>query len=151
MKKLLCRASYLLMPAVLFIAAASSCTKRIYLPVENNVISRDTLRSVLHTHDSLIMRDSVIIIRSGDTLQNTIVRERWRVRTLHDTIRDIRRDTIRLKETVIEEPARKSGGTSNRLSSIFDAIFNNLGKGVAVALLTLAALWMWRRRAEKRD
>lgn len=149
MKKLLWRGAVLLLPAALIITAAASCTRKIYVPMENTVISRDTLRSVVHTRDSLIMRDSVIMIRSGDTLQNTIIRERWRVRTLHDTIRDIRRDTVRLKETIIEEPAQSGVKRPGRLGNIFDTLFLSIGKGVIAALLIVAAVWILRRRADK--
>ncbi len=71
------------------------CTKKIYVPVESARLQSDTLTRICLRSDTFLARDSVVVtLREKDTIRERLVRERWRVRTVRDTVRDVRRDTI---------------------------------------------------------
>ena len=74
----------------------TGCTRRIYIPVENErvVTVRDTLRLSAYRIDSVATLDSVIIERRGDTVYNTSYRIRYRQRLLHDTVYRVRTHTV---------------------------------------------------------
>ena len=65
-----------------------------------------TASAAIHTHDTLVLRDSVFIreVQKGDTvyLTRTEYRDRWRVRMIHDTICDTQYVT-----QVIEHPPER--------------------------------------------
>lgn len=86
--------------------------------------------SLKHTIDSVIVRETVIIRESPDTV--TVERERtvWRERIVHDTVREHTTDTIIKTETVekvVEVPTAKGVGT---------------GWTVALTLLAVIVLYM---------
>lgn len=62
--------------------------------------------AALHTHDTLVLHDSIYIREfiKGDTVYRDRVeyRDRWRTRIVHDTIRD-----TQIVEKVIEHPPEK--------------------------------------------
>lgn len=87
----------LLRPAVagiLTLAALGSCTRRIYIPIENTHTWHDTLQSHAVRADTLRLLDSVIIDRNGDAVRERVVRERWHKSLLHDTLYLSRHDTL---------------------------------------------------------
>lgn len=99
------------MRKLVFIAAAAAvacgCTKRVYVPLERVNVVRDTFHSSSRLADTLILRDSVVLDRSGDTVRERTVRERWRLRSVHDTVRSTVRDTVvepRIVEVEKEKP-----------------------------------------------
>ena len=63
----------------------------------------NTASAAIHTHDTVVMHDSIYIreVLRGDTvyLTRTEWRDRWRTRLVHDTIRD-----TQVVEKVIEKP-----------------------------------------------
>ena len=63
----------------------------------------NTASAAIHTHDTVVMHDSIFIreVMRGDTvyLTRTEWRDRWRTRLVHDTIRD-----TQVVEKVIEKP-----------------------------------------------
>lgn len=77
------------------------CTSTKYIPVET---VHDRYHAV-YTVDTIAIRDSIIINRSGDTIREMRWRDRWRLRTLRDTI--LVGDTI-YRSYPIEVPARLS-------------------------------------------
>ncbi len=107
------------MRKLVFIAAAAAvacgCTKRVYVPLERVNVVRDTCHSSSRLADTLILRDSVVLDRSGDTVRERTVRERWRLRSVHDTVRSTVRDTVvepRIVEVEKEKPRSLRGRVS---------------------------------------
>ncbi len=107
------------MRKLVFIAAAAAvacgCTKRVYVPLERVNVVRDTFHSSSRLADTLILRDSVVLDRSGDTVRERTVRERWRLRSVHDTVRSTVRDTVvepRIVEVEKEKPRSLRGRVS---------------------------------------
>ena len=107
------------MRKLVFIAAAAAvacgCTKRVYVPLERVNVVRDTFHSSSRLADTLILRDSVVLDLSGDTVRERTVRERWRLRSVHDTVRSTVRDTVvepRIVEVEKEKPRSLRGRVS---------------------------------------
>lgn len=76
--------------------AFSSCTRRIYVPVQSStdVIAHDSALTVRSRFDSVTRIDSVIIERRGDTVYHKSTSVLSRLRLVHDTICVSRRDTV---------------------------------------------------------
>lgn len=87
-----------LLAAILMLGC--SCTRTIYVPVENREIARDTLMVAKNTVVREVDRDTVVVRESGDTLQVSCTRWRWRERVVRDTVREVSRDTVRVREPV---------------------------------------------------
>ena len=83
-----CSVSVMIVLILLLLLLCCSCTKRVYETqyVEQPVYLHDTLRSIIYSHDTTIVKDSVFFAINGDT----IVRERYntieRIKVAHDTI-----------------------------------------------------------------
>lgn len=77
----------------------SGCRTTKYVPVES---VRDRYNAI-HTTDTLLIRDSVVIARSGDTIKEERWRDRWHKITLTDTL--WQNDTIR-EPYAVEVPAK---------------------------------------------
>lgn len=71
---------------IVALVALCSCTRKIYVPVENTVMRTDTVYSAKLRVDSVIFRDSVAVIQKGDTVFLTRYRDRYRVREHTDTV-----------------------------------------------------------------
>lgn len=67
---------------VAFALTLASCTTVRYVPTET---VRDRWHSTART-DTVIERDSTVIILGGDTIRELRWRDRWRTHTVHDTI-----------------------------------------------------------------
>lgn len=74
------------MAVSVLLASLCSCTRKIYVPVENTVMRTDTVYSAKLRVDSVIFRDSVAVIQKGDTVFLTRYRDRYRVREHTDTV-----------------------------------------------------------------
>ena len=83
-----CSVSVLIVLLLLLLLLCCSCTKRVYETqyIEQPVYLHDTLRSIICSHDTTIVKDSDFFAINGDT----IVRERYntieRIKVAHDTI-----------------------------------------------------------------
>ena len=98
----------LLLTLALLMAA---CSKKVYVPVERTVVRTDSvavhradsLTRLLHTRDTLVIRDSITTTVRGDTIIKEAWRTRDRVSIIRDTVRigngfelqQLHRDTIR--------------------------------------------------------
>lgn len=81
--------------AVLLLALMlAGCTRRVYVPVENVTVRCDTVRLTAWRCDTIMMRDSVTTLISGDTVTREVVRERLRIRSQRDTVRLVSTDTV---------------------------------------------------------
>lgn len=107
------------MRKLVFIAAAAAvacgCTKRVYVPLERVNVVRDTFHSSSRLADTLILRDSVVLDRSGNTVRERTVRERWRLRSVHDTVRSTVRDTV-VEPRIVEVEKEKPRSLRGRIS-----------------------------------
>lgn len=98
----------LLLTLALLMAA---CSKKVYVPVERTVVRTDSvavhradsLTRLLHTRDTIVIRDSITTTVRGDTVYKEAWRIRDRVSVMRDTLRigsgftlaETHRDTIR--------------------------------------------------------
>lgn len=89
---------YLILIAVLFMIGESSCTKRIYVPVENVKVNTDTLMMFRWRMDSVIDRDTIRIETNGDTVLKEVVKWRYRTKVENDTVYRFRTDSVMVKE-----------------------------------------------------
>lgn len=102
--------------AILLASAICSCSKKVYVPVERTVVRTDSvavhradsLTRLLHTRDTLVIRDSITTTVRGDTVLKEAWRIRDRVSVMRDTLRigsgftlaETHRDTIRQPQIV---------------------------------------------------
>lgn len=120
----------LTLAALIALLALSGCKSVEYVPVES-VRER---RAVEHTTDTLLLHDSVVIDRAGDTIRERVWRDRWHKITLTDTL--LLCDTIREPYPVeVPKPLTPWQRTKQALG------------GYALILLTLLVLFALRRRA----
>lgn len=116
----------LLLTLALLMAA---CSKKVYVPVERTVVRTDSvavhradsLTRLLHTRDTLVIRDSITTTVRGDTIVKEAWRTRDRVSIIRDTVRigngfelqQLHRDTIRepqiveVEKEVVKEVEKK--------------------------------------------
>lgn len=81
-----------------FIAiCATSCTKRIYVPVENVKYSTDTIMVYKQYVDTVIDRDSLSVEIKGDTIVRQSVKWRYRIKVHNDTLYRNHTDSIRIE------------------------------------------------------
>lgn len=85
--------------AAVALSLLCGCSTTKYIPYET---VRDQYHAV-YSADTIAVRDSIIINRSGDTIRELRWRDRWRLRTLHDTI--LVSDTI-CRPYPVEVPAK---------------------------------------------
>lgn len=106
--------------------AACSCARTVYVPVES--ARRDSIVTVNHVVDSVILADTVIITSRADTVFRTETRRRDRIRLVRDTIRTSSVDTVKI--IVPAPPSSSKESTKSRLWSV-------IGFGVLVAVAYL--------------
>ncbi len=122
-------AALLLTLAILLASAICSCSKKVYVPVERTrtvtdstfIHRADSLTRLLHSRDTLIVRDSIVTRITGDTIYKEAWRTRDRVSIIRDTVRigngfelqQLHCDTIRepqiieLEKEVVKEVEKK--------------------------------------------
>lgn len=94
----------------LFVAGFISCTQTRCIPVET--VAQDSIFQNHSFHDSVIIRDSVIVYQAGDTVYIDKVRYRYRDRSVRDTVRQyldrvvhvpypVKQKLSRMEETLI--------------------------------------------------
>ena len=114
--------------------ASTSCTRKVYLPVEKIKVVADSTARVAVRADSVWLRDSVIVVQRGDTVVERIVRERVRTAVRRDTLWRLRTDTVSIHTTSPPERGGTGGGS-------------NAGWLVAAALAAalMLSIWVLRR------
>lgn len=80
----------------ILIISLCSCTRAVYVPVQHTMLRTDTLLRHVTQRDSIHVTDSVRVFIHGDTVEIERLRDRWRERTVTDTLRETKelRDTI---------------------------------------------------------
>lgn len=91
--------------AVCIIFALTSCTKKVYVPVETikeNVVYRtDTLKQVTTRYDSIYVRDSVSLMQRNDTVFLTKYKDQVKYLYRTDTVYSAKNDSVNV---YIEKP-----------------------------------------------
>lgn len=116
-------ATLLLTLAILLASAICSCSRKVYVPVERTrtvtdstyIHRADSLTRLLHSRDTLIVRDSIVTRITGDTIYKEAWRTRDRVSIIRDTVRigngfelqKLHRDTIREPQIVEKEVVKE--------------------------------------------
>lgn len=90
----------ILLPAVAILLSAG-CTRHVVQPVETLHIRSDTLRSHSLRIDSVILRDSVVLIERGDTVIREVWRQRDRLLRSDDSRHSSHTDTL-IREIPVE-------------------------------------------------
>lgn len=121
----------------------AGCTRRIYIPESVIDVRTDTVYRSAWRVDSVAFVDSVTERSSGDTIIRTVVRERWRTRTLRDTLYRERCDTLQILKTIT------APGEGRKLSdSLKRRLMLWLG---GLALGAALSIWGLRRYMEHRS
>lgn len=96
-----------LLLAILLVITTSSCTKKVYVPVETISIKTDSIRDIKFHTDSILIRDSVIIREFGDTVTIYKTRDRIKTQIKLDTVLKTLRDTI-IKEIPVPQNTNRN-------------------------------------------
>lgn len=128
----------------LMIAAivCGSCTRKIYIPVEQTQHSADTLWRTLWRTDTIIDRDTLQTFVKGDSVMIERIRWRYRVKEKHDTIRQTHTDSIYVREPYPVEVVRETA----RPLSWWQKTLMTLGGISAAGILAALALLLYRRK-----
>lgn len=96
------------------------CSKKVYVPVETIKERTDTVLKIQTLKDTSVLRDSVVVRQTGDTVMKEAWRWRERVVRVVDTVFISRTDTLSVKESpLIVESVQ--GKKVNGVSKIFFA------------------------------
>ena len=144
----------LLLTLALLMAA---CSKKVYVPVERvridstAVYRADSLTRILATRDTVIERDSVVLMVKGDSVVKEVWRWRDRVSVVRDTVRDgqTRAYTRVVRDTVSVPYAVEVVKEVEKPLSWWEKTLRGCG-WVAIAAVALTAAWLavrgWLRR-----
>lgn len=113
----------------------TSCTKRIYVPVETVRVMADSTRRVIVRTDTILQRDSILLVMRGDTVIKEVWRFRDRTAIHHDTVFSQRQDSIAVPRVIEVERPSSTKAKNYRLVLILS---------IVMAILLLAA-WLRRR------
>ncbi len=114
-----------------------SCTRKVYVPVENvRTEYRDHDRNSVRI-DSVIEADTRLIYINGDTVRDYRTRWRERIREVHDTVKEEQQVTVTKTKTVTVEVKRKP--------TVWQRIKESTGAVAIGLMLIAAALWLTRR------
>ena len=86
---------------MLLMVMAAGCTTPRYVEVER--VSRDTVERETLRKDSVVIKDSIVIMERGDSIIKDHFREYERFSEKIDTIREVRTDSIPVPVEVIKE------------------------------------------------
>ena len=123
---------------MLFALLAVSCKSVKYVPVET--VKHDSVLVQKHVRDSILLRDSVIVERKGDTVYLRSVKYEYRYRYLHDTAYVSRTDSVQVPYPV-EKPLTRWQQTKMDIGGIALA-----GLGIALVALIIWIAVRFRRK-----
>lgn len=118
------------------VSLGGGCTRKVYVPVERMEVRVDSIFRVVHSRDSVYVADSVWIDSRGDSV---IIRQsslRYRDRFIHDTIRSLERDTIRIP--MIAEGSQKEK-QAEKSSALWK--YGCYGLGILFVVMMLKRVW----------
>lgn len=132
------------MAVSVLLTSLCSCTRKIYVPVENTVMRTDTVYSAKLRVDSVIFRDSVAVIQKGDTVFLTRYRDRYRVREHTDTVYQSVIDSVKVS---VPCPVERELTRWEKVK--MDAGGFAIGAGTAL-LVAVIALLVWLIKIKRR-
>lgn len=132
------------MAVSVLLTSLCSCTRKIYVPVENTVMRTDTVYSAKLRVDSVIFRDSVAVIQKGDTVFLTRYRDRYRVREHTDTVYQSVIDSVKVS---VPYPVERELTRWEKVK--MDAGGIAIGAGTAL-LVAVIALLIWLIKIKRR-
>lgn len=132
------------MAVSVLLTSLCSCTRKIYVPVENTVMRTDTVYSAKLRVDSVIFRDSVAVIQKGDTVFLTRYRDRYRVREHTDTVYQSVIDSVKVS---VPYPVERELTRWEKVK--MDAGGFAIGAGT-VLLVAVIALLVWLIKIKRR-
>lgn len=132
------------MAVSVLLTSLCSCTRKIYVPVENTVMRTDTVYSAKLRVDSVIFRDSVAVIQKGDTVFLTRYRDRYRVREHTDTVYQSVIDSVKVS---VPYPVERELTRWEKVK--MDAGGFAIGAGTAL-LVAVIALLVWLIKIKRR-
>ena len=83
--------------ALFVLSLLCGCTRKVYVPVESKALHSDTVWQTRLRVDSVTLRDSVIVLQRGDTVEITRFRDRYKVRNRVDTVYRSAVDSVTLR------------------------------------------------------
>lgn len=120
-----------------------SCTRRVYVPVENTAVRTDTVYQAKLRVDSVVFRDSVAMIQRGDTVYMTKYRDRLRYRERIDTVYQSAVDSVKVSVPYpVERPLTKWEQTKMDFGGMF------LG-GLIAVVVSAVIVWIVKRKRRK--
>lgn len=125
--------------AALCLLLCASCSKKIYVPVENSVTRTDTLLQTQLRVDSFWQHDSVAIMLKGDTVRIAEYHFRDKVKMVRDTLYKSVTDTARI---AVPYPVKRKLSRWERIKQEAGGVAI-IAEVVAIAIL---AVWLFRRR-----
>lgn len=132
------------MAVSVLLTSLCSCTRKIYVPVENTVMRTDTVYSAKLRVDSVIFRDSVAVKQKGDTVFLTRYRDRYRVREHTDTVYQSVIDSVKVS---VPYPIERELTRWEKVK--MDAGGIAIGAGTAL-LVAVIALLIWLIKIKRR-
>ena len=132
------------MAVSVLLTSLCSCTRKIYVPVENTVMRTDTVYSAKLRVDSVIFRDSVAVKQKGDTVFLTRYRDRYRVREHTDTVYQSVIDSVKIS---VPYPVERELTRWEKVK--MDAGGIAIGAGTAL-LVAVIALLIWLIKIKRR-
>lgn len=115
-------AVFILFLTLLLTAVLTSCRTVKYVPIHS--VTRDTVRLMSRSHDTIITRDTFLLdrYRQGDTVYITrnVTRHLTRVSLRHDTVYSAHRDTVSVPVEVVKYKTQTP--TSMKLAIVVLAI-----------------------------
>lgn len=132
------------MAVSVLLTSLCSCTRKIYVPVENTVMRTDTVYSAKLRVDSVIFRDSVAVKQKGDTVFLTRYRDRYRVREHTDTVYQSVIDSVKIS---VPYPVERELTRWEKVK--MDAGGIAIGAGTAL-LVAVIALLVWLIKIKRR-
>lgn len=128
------------MPLLLCALLLCACSRKVYVPVQNDARHTDTLLRTNIRVDSVWLRDSVVSVQKGDTVRIERYHYRDRTKLLRDTVYRSAIDTVRVSVPV---PAERSLSPWQRFKALAGPCSIALLVG---ACLSVAVIWLVRRR-----
>lgn len=132
------------MAVSVLLTSLCSCTRKIYVPVENTIMRTDTVYSSKLRVDSVIFHDSVAVIQKGDTVFLTKYRDRYRVREHTDTVYRSVTDSVKVS---VPYPVERE--LTRWEKAKMDAGGFAIGAGTAL-LVAVIALLVWLIKIKRR-
>ena len=119
---------------ILLCIISGSCSRKVYVPVERvHTEFKDRVNEVT-VHDSVT--DSRLIYVQGDTVIDWRERVRWRNREVHDTVREVIRDSVPVPYPVERKLTRWEQTKMD---------FGGMAMGGLAIALCIAVIWLIRK------